>query len=99
MPAQMQLALQMLAITLGAQIIILLLIRPIILWYFKINESVRLQKATLFMLRKTYEQNGGKFDDVVEKDLNKLIRRDSEYPDPLSMNLDSNLTTQSTTWF
>jgi hypothetical protein len=51
------------------------------------------------MLRKTYEQNGGKFDDVVEKDLNKLIRRDSEYPDPLSMNLDSNLTTQSTTWF
>jgi predicted Holliday junction resolvase-like endonuclease len=51
-------------------IAVILLIREIVCWYFKINERVKLQKTTLQTMLKLYEQNGG---DVDWNEVNKLI--------------------------
>lgn len=51
-------------------ITLVLLIREIVCWYFKINERVRLQKITLETMLKIYEQNGGEVD---WKEANKSI--------------------------
>lgn len=44
------------------QIAIILLIREIVCWYFKINERIKLQKLTLKTILKIYEKNGGEVD-------------------------------------
>ena len=51
-------------------IAVILLIREVVCWYFKINERVKLQKTTLQTMLKLYEQNGG---DVDWNEVNKLI--------------------------
>jgi hypothetical protein len=50
---------------------VFILLREFFCWYFKINESVRVQKLTAETLLKLYEQNGGT---VIWENVNKIIK-------------------------
>lgn len=60
----------LIVIVIAMQIAIILLIREIVCWYFKINERLKIQKITLQTMLKLYEQNGG---DVDWEEVNKTI--------------------------
>ncbi|MGE0077931.1 MAG: hypothetical protein AB7S48_08745 [Bacteroidales bacterium] len=46
-------------ILIGGAILLFVLIREILNWYWKINKRIELQKLMLKTLLKIYEQNGG----------------------------------------
>jgi hypothetical protein len=52
-------------------ICIFLICREISLWYFRINQRVKLQQLTLETMLKIYEQNGGY---INWPEINKLIK-------------------------
>jgi hypothetical protein len=53
-------------------IIVFVLIREIVNWYFKINKRIELQKLMLETLMKIYEQNGGNVNwEIINKILDK----------------------------
>lgn len=57
---------------LAVTIIIFLVLREVVLWYFKINQMISLQKIIAETQLKIYEQSGGKVDwEKVKKSLNK----------------------------
>lgn len=63
------------------------IMREAILWYYKINHSLKVQKAILFMLKKIFEQNG-KLDKDQEEEIQKIIKRNDYDTDPLSKQKD-----------
>ena len=61
----------LIVILIAVQIAIILLVREIVCWYFKINERIKLQKLTLETMLKIYEKNGGEVDwEEVYKSIN-----------------------------
>jgi hypothetical protein len=53
-------------------IIVFVLIREIVNWYFKINKRIELQNLMLETLMKIYEQNGGNVNwEIINKILDK----------------------------
>ena len=56
-------------IVLAVLIAIILLLREVVCWYFKINLQVKLQRKVLETMLKIYEQNGG---EVNWEDVNKI---------------------------
>jgi hypothetical protein len=47
--------------------IIFILIRELVCWYNKVNERIKLQERTNYLLERVYEQLGGKFVDEEKK--------------------------------
>ncbi len=60
----------LIVVVVAVQIAIILLVREIVCWYFKINERLKIQQTTLQTMLKIYEQNGGEVD---WKEMNKII--------------------------
>jgi hypothetical protein len=77
MSEAMQFYYQTLFIALGIYFLVVLMLRPLVLWYFRIDESMRIKKANLFFQRKMYLQSGGELTKEQEDEFNILLTRNT----------------------
>ena len=51
-----------------------LLLREVMLWYWKVNTIIKTQKGILFLLNKIYEGNGGILNEEERKEIDRIIK-------------------------
>lgn len=78
MESDLTLAVIIMAIAIGAIVLLFLVLRKLVLWYYRVNEAVQLQQRNNFLLEKIYTQLGGKPEEIVDKSNEKK-------PDKLSL--------------
>jgi hypothetical protein len=63
-------------IALGIVIVVFLILRELVLWYFKINTIIENQKVANDLLKKTYILHGGKIETITPLSIDQLKDND-----------------------